>query len=189
VIALVLVGLLVGQSTTEPPVVPAGFTARGDGARTGVVSTTTVPAPTGIAWRAEVDLPPLLTPGADVLGTTTTAAGQELVVVLDPSPDGQRITTHDATTGQLQASRMLPLGSQPYSQTMAAGLFAHRDLTSVTLLDLATGTIRWRIETRLREATQLIPSGVVGVTARSSRCSLPRTGRSPGNAGWHPADS
>lgn len=183
-VALVLVGLLVGRSTTEPPVVPAGFTARGDGARTGVVSTTAVPAPDGVAWRSPVDLPALLAPGTDVLGTTTTAEGRELVVVHDPSPDGQRITAHTASDGALVSTTMLPLGSQPYDLSLDAGLLAHRDLTSVTLVDLATAQRLWRVETRLREDSVLLPAGVVGVPATAQGIELVLLGVADGQEVW-----
>ncbi len=184
VVALVLVGLLVGQGTTEPPVVPAGFTSRGDGARTGVVSTTSVPTPSGVAWRSPVDLPPLFTPGTDVLGTTVADDGRELLAVHDPSPDGQRITVHDVTDGALVSTTMLPLGSQPYDLALADGLLAHRDLTSVTLVDLATGERRWRVERRLREASTLVPRGVVGVPAEAEGIELVLLARVDGAERW-----
>ncbi len=184
VLVLVLVGLLVGQATTEPPVVPAGFTSRGDGARSGVVSTTSVPAPSGVAWRSPVDLPPLLSPGTDVLGTTTAADGRELLVVLDPSPDGQRVTAHDATDGALLTTTMLPLGSQPYDLALRDGLLAYRDLTSVTLVDLTTGQRRWRVETRLREDSTLTSGGVVGVPATADGIELVLLAADDGSEQW-----
>lgn len=183
VLALVLVGLLVGQAGTDPPVVPAGFTSRGDGARTGVVSTTTVPAPGGVAWRAPVDLPPLLTPGTDVIGTTTTSDGRELIVVHDPMPDGQRITAH-GDDGAVVATTMLPLGSPPYVLDVHDGLLAHRDLTSVTLVDLGTGERLWRVETRLREQGALTATGVVGVPETATGIELTLLSRSDGTQAW-----
>ena len=110
VLIAILGGLLVVQAADEPPVVPAGFMARGDGARSGVVSHAGVPQPAGVAWRVPVDVPPLLTSGADVLGTTAAADGRELVVVHDPAADGQRVTSHDAATGEVVATTMLPPG-------------------------------------------------------------------------------
>ena len=182
-VVLLLVALLVGNADT-PPSEPAGFVARGDGARSGVVSTTDVPPPAGIAWRTAVDLPPLSTPGTDVLGTTTVADGREFVVVHDPSPDGQRVTSHDAVTGELVATTMLPLGSQPYDLSLHGGLLAHRDLGSVTLVDVATGERRWRVEERLRDDTQLTVAGVVGVSAAASGIELLALSLEDGSPRW-----
>lgn len=184
VLLLVLAGLLVAQSTSQAPVVPAGFTSRGDGARTGIVSTATVPAPEGVAWRTEVELPPLLTPGTDVLGTTM-HGGRELLVVHDPSPEGQRITTHDAADGTVLASTMLPLGSQPFDTELGErGLLLHRDLAAVSLVDVTTGDLRWRVEERLREDSLLTPAGVVGVPASSDGVGVTLLALEDGATAW-----
>lgn len=164
VVIAVLGGLLVWQTTAPEPVVPAGFNSRGDGARTGVVSATTVPPPQGVAWRSPVDVPLLVSLGADVLGVTE-AGGREVVVVYDPAEDGHRVTTHDAADGEVLATTMLPLGNQPLDTSIADGLLAHRSLARVTLVDIATGEHRWTVEERLREDTQVTPFGVVGVPA------------------------
>ena len=186
VVVLVLGGLLVAQSTSQPPVVPAGFTARGDGARTGIVSTVPVPAPVGVAWRTPVELPPLHSPGTDVLGSTT-VDDRELVVVHDPSPDGQRITVHDAADGAIVATTMLPLGSQPFDTEVGDGVLLHRDLTTVTLVDLETGDRRWRVERRLREDSTLTPAGVVGVPAESAGTGLTLLSLEDGSPRWEVA--
>ena len=137
-----------------------------------------------MAWRQTVELPPLLTPGADVLGTTTTADGRELVVVHDPAEDGHRITSHDAATGELVATTMLPLGSQPLDLSLADGLLAHRDLTTVTLVDVATGQRRWRVEQRLRGDTQVTSAGVVGVRAETTRTDVTLLAAADGSPVW-----
>lgn len=162
-VVAVLATLLAVQVAQDPVSEPAGETSRGDAARTGVVSTVPVPPPEGVAWRRDVALPPLASLGADVLGTTTTDDGRELVTVLDPAVAGQRVTSHAADTGEVVATTMLPLGAQPYDTSLDAGLLAHRDLTSVTLVDVATGERRWRVERRLREDTEMTRFGVVGV--------------------------
>lgn len=183
VLVALLGGLLLVRTTAPEPVVQAGHTARGDGARTGIVSTTTVPAPDGVAWRSEVDLPALVTAGADVLGTTS-VDGRELLVVLDPAVAGHRVTSHDVATGEVVATTMLPLGNQPFDTSLADGLVAHRDLGTVTLVDVATGEHRWTVERRLREDTTATPFGVVGVDAEDARLAVVLLDLEDGSEAW-----
>lgn len=181
-VLLVLGGLLVVQAAAEPPVVPAGFMGRGDGARTGIVSTVPVPAPSGVAWRTPVDLPPLLARGAQVLGTTVGSGGRELVVVHEPAESGQRITTHDAATGELVATTMLPLGTE--GLTMADGLLAGNAAGSVTLHDLVTGEQLWRVDEALRSGIEVVPEGVVGVTGSRLSPAITLLSTADGNPVW-----
>jgi outer membrane protein assembly factor BamB len=190
----VIGGLLVTQATEESPPVPAGFTVRGDAARTGIVSTDAVLEPAGVAWTAQVALPALVVDGTQVLGTTRVGAssagqsapvgGREVAVVLAPATDGQRIAVHDVATGALEWTTMLPLGSQPWDTDVGDGLVAHRTLDSVTLLDLETHQRRWTVPVRLSQASTVTADGVVGVPAVSDGLSLVLLAHADGAQRW-----
>ncbi len=176
--------LLVTQAADDTSLIPAGYTARGDAARTGIVSHAEVPEPDGIAWTAQVAVPPQVVEGTQVLGSTHLTDGREVVVTFAPSEAGQRITVHGAMNGTLLWTTMLPLGSQPWDTDLDYGLVAHRTLDEVSLLDLTTRERRWTVPVRLSRASAVTPAGVVGAPVDATAPALVLLDAQDGSERW-----
>lgn len=97
-VGAVLGGMVVAQASRETEVELRGLTPRGSADRDGVVSLTSVAAPTEEAWSVRLGLPPRVSDGARVLPVG------DAVMVLDPGRLGG-VTAHDAATGRVLWSR------------------------------------------------------------------------------------
>lgn len=187
VTVVVLAGLVAWPRPDAVPD-PRGDTARGDAARTGVVSQTSLPPPVRVRWSHHV---------GTVAGLTVVAAGDDVVVEHRPDGllavreadsgdvrwlrrDGAAGTTltagdvvaqqdhatgtvraYDLASGQLRWELPAPVGGLPLAALPDGALLLRAGgPDTLTAVDAATGEARWRLDLRDRLGASLVRTSV-----------------------------
>ncbi len=167
-VGLAVLGGLLLRPDPAPTFEPRGYTARGDAARSGVVSLAPLEAPREVAWEVDTD-------AGEPVGTV--AGGGDVVV---ETVGLRTLAVRDAATGGVRwIRRDTPVGAVAVGGEVAAVATG----TSVEAFDLATGARRWSLPATAGEEPRTLPDGdLLLVDGRSD--TLRRVDNTTGELRW-----
>lgn len=168
VVVLAVLGGLQLRPDPEPVFDPRGFTARGDEARSGVVSLAPLEPPTQVLWEQEVPIPP-------IAGSVTSGGD----VVVETGPDGL-LAVRDAVSGEVRWARR---DTDAGPVAVAGEVVVQVGPTELRAYDLASGAGRWTLPAGGDERPVVLPDGDLLVVAPSTD-TVTRVDDATGEVAW-----